>query len=116
MLGTPDVIAYYDTDSIFARFDTVYKALDDRVQELFDIYLELEKIGKDHCLEQRQVIINEIATLISTCECMTKLDKMYVQDITRLDEDISEKFLDENILGACKIEKYVIRGVALGAK
>jgi hypothetical protein len=46
-----------------------------------------------------------------------RLYEMKVQDVTKLHDPAAiEPLLDENRLGACKVEKLVIRGVALGAK
>lgn len=47
---------------------------------------------------------------------MKILEELEIQDVTCIDQDVKTKLLDEDRLGACKIEKYVIRGIALGAK
>ena len=45
------------------------------------------------------------------------LQSLRLQDVTKLhDTSAVDVLLNDDRLGACKIEKLVIRGVALGAK
>jgi hypothetical protein len=53
---------------------------------------------------------------MNSCNEMKMLHEIKTIDVTRLHENIEVPLLDEIRLGACKIEKYVIRGIALGAK
>lgn len=122
--GNPDVIAYYDTDSILTRFDLTNRRMNDRVQVLFDAYLSYQTSAKSNdnmigrCIAQhiKERVTQVIGDLIDSTKEMKILKEISIQDVTMLHEDKKDLLLDELRLGACKIEKYVIRGIALGAK
>lgn len=113
--GNPDVIAYYDTDSILTRFDLTNREVDALVQERFDEYLALDAAAqRDEA--RREELIQFIGDTLNATPEMRKLHELKVKDVTRIHESVEEPLLHETKLGACKIEKYVIRGIALGAK
>lgn len=61
-------------------------------------------------------VINTIGAMIENCREMDILKALKLQDVTCLHEKKEIELLDELRLGACKIEKYVIRSLLLGAK
>lgn len=54
--------------------------------------------------------------LINDSPTMQEIYRIRIQDCTRIHERVEVNLIDENLLGACKIEKFVLRGVAIGAK
>lgn len=60
--------------------------------------------------------IDKIMELFLQSDELRKMNEITIPDLTRVDENVEVPLLHETRLGGCKIEKYVIRGVALGAK
>lgn len=108
------MIAYYDTDSVLVRFDLLNAELDREVQQIFDEYLQIE--NEEEKRARGKELIQQIGEMINATQTMRTLHEVKIRDVTRLHEKVEEPLLHETKLGACKIEKYVIRGVALGAK
>ena len=64
----------------------------------------------------KKLVTKMIGELVDSTDELRILKEIKTQDVTMIHTGEQALLLDETRLGACKIEKYVIRGIALGAK
>lgn len=108
-----DSICYCDTDSIMISLDKCEVLNNNFVQTQLMIY---KSLPVDERLKREGEFVKLMTEFITETDSYKKIMQLKVKDVTNLASEEELPLIDDNRLGACKIEKLMINGLFMGQK
>lgn len=107
----PDCICYCDTDSVVVSFDKLDPAFNQAIENAYDIYQWQLRTGRDASKS-----FDILQNMLTTNQYVRRLEQIKVLDLCNLHSGAQVPLIDEDRLGAAKIEKFVIKGMFAAPK